>query len=118
VKKILASILVVAIFIGGSLFTYHYYYGGTAYYTQITSSGEHDTDISDDGIVNDIYRYEQTAYNDDGEKKVVEMAEYRSTPLKEGAYLKLIVNPNKGVMRWEEVTAEEVPKKALTNITE
>jgi len=37
--------------------------------------------------------------------------------LKEGAYLKLLVNPNKGVISWEEVSEEDVPQAALEKLT-
>lgn len=116
-KKIIASLLTAAIFIGGCIFTYQYYYGGSDYYTQITTAGDHDSAISNDGVVENIYRYEQTAYNAQGDSKAVTMEEYRSTPLKEGAYLKLVVNPNKGVLRWEEIDKEQVPQPALTEMT-
>ena len=117
-KKIIASLLTAAIFIGGCLFTYHYYYGGTDYYTQITTTGDHDTTISSDGVVEDIYRYQQTAYNAQGDSKEVKLQEYRSNPLKEGAFLKLVVNPHKGVLRWEEVDKAQVPQQALSAMTD
>ena len=37
----------------------------------------------------------------------------RERPLKLNAYLKLKVNPRKGVMSWEEVKETDVPKEAL-----
>jgi len=32
--------------------------------------------------------------------------------------LKLLVNPNKGVLNWEEVSEEDVPKAALEKLTD
>ena len=39
-------------------------------------------------------------------------ASRREHPLKMNAYLKLKVNPRKGVLSWEEIKASEVPKNA------
>ena len=64
----------------------------------------------------EIYKYEQAAYNESGEEKIVKMNEHRSKPLREGAYLKLLVNPRKGVLSWEEVSQEDVPKPALDQL--
>ncbi len=46
-------------------------------------------------------------------KKTVELNEARDQPLRMKAYLKLKVNPRKGVIRWNEVTEKEVPEKKL-----
>ncbi len=42
--------------------------------------------------------------------------EEREHPLKMNAYLKLKVNPRKGVLSWEEIKASEVPKNAAEKI--
>ncbi|MGH1707009.1 YxeA family protein [Enterococcus gallinarum] len=115
-KKIIASLIVFGVFLGGCFFAYRYYYGGTAYYTEITTSGTHSTSIASDGVAQDIYKYEQAAYNESGEEKIVKMNEHRSKPLREGAYLKLLVNPRKGVLSWEEVSQDDVPKPALDQL--
>lgn len=52
----------------------------------------------------------------DGEKKQVTLREEREHPLKMNAYLKLKVNPRKGVLSWEEIKASEVPKNAAEKI--
>lgn len=44
--------------------------------------------------------------------KKVDFNGNKSTPLKRNAYLKLIVNKNKGVVSWEKVAKNEVPDKA------
>ena len=51
-----------------------------------------------------------------GEEKTVELNEYRDQPLRMKAYLKLKVNPRKGVISWNEVTEKEVPEKALEKL--
>lgn len=116
-KKIIAALVFTAIFLGGCFLTYDYYYGGSDYYTVINGEGEHDTEVSDEGVVENIYRYTQTAYSASGDVKTVKMNEHRSAPLKEGAYLKLLVNPNKVVISWEEVSEEDVPQAALEKLT-
>ena len=45
----------------------------------------------------------------------MELNESRDQPLRMKAYLKLKVNPRKGVISWNEVTEKEVPEKALEN---
>lgn len=115
-KKIIASLIVFVVFLGGCFFAYRYYYGGTDYYTKITTDGTHSTSLARDGVIDDIYHYEQPAYNESGEKQVIKLNERRSKPLREGAYLKLLVNPRKGVLSWEEVSQEDVPKPALDQL--
>ena len=48
----------------------------------------------------------------------MELNESRDQPLRMKAYLKLKVNPRKGVISWNEVTEKEVPEKALENYKE
>ena len=79
-EKIIASLIVFGVFLGGCFFAYRYYYGGTAYYTEITTSGTHSTSIASDGVAQDIYKYEQAAYNESGEEKIVKMNEHRPSP--------------------------------------
>ena len=45
----------------------------------------------------------------------MELNESRDQPLRMKAYLKLKVNPRKGVISWNEVT-EKVPEKALEKL--
>lgn len=62
-----------------------------------------------------IYYYQQPAFNKTV-KKTVELNESRDQPLRMKAYLKLKVNPRKGVISWNEVTEKEVPEKALEKL--
>ncbi|WP_270344912.1 YxeA family protein [Enterococcus thailandicus] len=112
-KKLIGLIALLAVFFGGSLFAYDYFYGGETYYTEITTNGEKHTELSDNGESYTAYTYKQNAYNKNGEKKRVTLNEMRERPLKLNAYLKLKVNPRKGVMSWEEVKETDVPKEAL-----
>lgn len=63
------------IFLGGSFAAYHYFYGGEAYYTKITTNGEMSATQADNGEKFTTYTYKQAAYNKDGEKKQVTLRE-------------------------------------------
>lgn len=115
-KKLIGVLVVLGIFLGGSFAAYHYFYGGEAYYTKITTNGEISAIQADNGEKFTTYIYKQAAYNKDGEKKQVTLCEKREHPLKMNAYLKLKVNPRKGVLSWEEIKASEVPKNAAEKI--
>ncbi len=65
-KKILIPIVILA---GGSWGVYNYYYGGEAYYTQITTSGEKKDEKTNSGEAMTIYYYQQPAFNKNGEEK-------------------------------------------------
>ncbi|MGX7164794.1 YxeA family protein [Enterococcus massiliensis] len=116
-KKIIPFLVVLAVFTAGCFYAYNYFYGGTSYYTQITTNGEKTTEKATDGRQYTVYIYEnQSAYNEQGEKTTVTLHESREKPLRLKAYLKLIVNPRKGVLRWEEVTKNELPEKVQNKL--
>ncbi|EPH94599.1 hypothetical protein D920_02786 [Enterococcus faecalis 13-SD-W-01] len=115
-KKIIGLLIVLAIFIGGSWGAYNYFYGGSTYYTKIVTNGEKETGHTDTGEGYNVYIYDQKAYNEKGESKDITLREERDRPLKMNAYLKLSVNPRKGVMGWEEVKQSDVPDAALDKL--
>lgn len=115
-KTLLKILIAIVILAGGSWGVYNYYYGGEAYYTQITTSGEKKDEKTNSGEAMTIYYYQQPAFNKNGEEKTVELNESRDQPLRMKAYLKLKVNPRKGVISWNEVTEKEVPEKALEKL--
>ena len=115
-KKLIGVLVVLGRIRGGRWSAYHYFYGGEAYYTKITTNGEMSATQADSGEKFTTYTYKQAAYNKDGEKKQVTLREEREHPLKMNAYLKLKVNPRKGVLSWEEIKASEVPKNAAEKI--
>lgn len=117
-KKFIPLAVIFAIFLGGCLYTYQFFYGGDPYYTQIVDDGKKEETTSDNGEPLTRYSYQQTAYSPDGEKITVKMTEYRNKPLRKNSYLKLKVNPRKGIMNWEEVKKTEIPKKALERLEE
>ena len=47
---------------------------------------------------------------------LIVIKELRERPLKMNAYLKLEVNERKGVLNWEEVKVNEIPKAAAQQL--
>ncbi|MTD38712.1 YxeA family protein [Erwinia sp. CPCC 100877] len=117
-KKIVTFLLPFILLLAGAWFGYNYYFGGKDYYTRITTTGEVKSGNFANGEKYTEYNYKQTAYDKNGKKTVQEMREVRDKPLRINAYLKLKVNPRKGVLSWEEVSEQEVPKKALAKLIE
>ncbi|MBO0439713.1 YxeA family protein [Candidatus Enterococcus ikei] len=115
-KKTLFFILPFILLTFGVWFGYDYYYGGKDYYTRIITPGKVVTGKFTNGEKYIEYDYKQTAFNKDGEKNVQTLREIRNKPLRINAYLKLKVNPRKGVISWEEVPEKKVPKKALKKL--
>ncbi|MGM0124527.1 hypothetical protein IGI37_001905 [Enterococcus sp. AZ194] len=114
-KKILGSFLILLMVVFGSWLTYSYFYGGETYYTQIVTDGEKESEQSD-GETFTKYIYQQTAYNKNGKETQILLNAYRTRPLRLKAYLKLKINPRKGLMEWEEVPQSEVAEKALNKL--
>lgn len=110
-KKWFAALLTLAVFCAGCFYTYHYFYGGSSFYTVFQDDGDKAGSGEDT-----VYTYRQDAYDEQGDRISVEMHEYRKQPLRQGAYLKLLVNPQKGVLSWEEVQPDQVPKKAMDQL--
>ena len=117
-KKTLKIVVPLLLVFAISWFGYNYYFGGKSYYTKIETVGKESTDIATNGEQHKQYTYTQTAFDADGNKTVQKLYEYRDSPLKMNAYLKLKVNDRKGVLSWEEVTEQEVPEKALDKINQ
>lgn len=112
-KKIIPALLVAAVFVGGMIFTYNYYYSGSYFYTKIDRDP---ISIKEDGDINS-YTYQLDSYNSDGDKLPIELIEYRQHPLRKDALLKVLVNPNKGPLSWEEVTSKELPAKVKLRLS-
>lgn len=62
------------------------------------------------------YKYKLNCYSGGGHKKTIEFKTVRQ--LRDGAYLKLVVNALTGVNKWEEVQYNELPEKVKINYTE
>lgn len=115
-KNVLSFVVPFVLLTAGVWFGYNYYFGGKDYYTQITSPGEVQTGKFSTGEKYTEYGYTQTAFDKNGKKTVQKLREIRDQPLRINAYLKLKVNPRKGVLSWEEVPENKVPKTALDKI--
>ncbi|EOL43356.1 YxeA family protein [Enterococcus caccae] len=115
-KKFLSFLLPFVLLTVGVWFGYNYYFGGKDYYTRVGTPTEVTTGKFDNGDKYTQYNYTQTAYSKQGEKTVQKTYEIRNKPLRINAYLKLKVNPRKGVLSWEEVPEKEVPEKALEKL--
>lgn len=111
-KKFLVFLLVSGVVIGGPLYYYYVNYNTTDYYTQINKGGKrtYDTEDGNPDARHYKYEYQLESFNDKGEKRVESFNTVEDKPLKENAYLKLKINKKKGVMGWEEVTKDALPK--------
>lgn len=115
-KFLIALILIVALAFGGFKWYEVTNYGGTTYYTKITTAGTKINQRDKAGNVYADYRYELTGYDDKGKSQALTFNANKSRPLRRGAYLKLVYNTKKGVTSWEAVDAVDVPKQAQTNL--
>lgn len=80
-------------------------YGGPSYYTKIT----HPPEASGITDGTQFYEYDQVSYDEKGREKTVHLKEYRQKPLRLSAYLKMVVNDEKGVTSWEEISEKDLP---------
>lgn len=117
-KKIFFGLATVLVILIGSGYTwYKVNYGGTAYYVQINKNGKEEEKITSESSAKyKQYAYDIDSYQKDGKVKRVDFNTDHN--LRKEAYLKLKVNPTKGVISWEEVKKSEVPKAALEKLKE
>lgn len=116
-KKIIKRVLpIIFIFmlLGGSIYIYQYFYGGTYYYTKIDEQYESVSDSVDQngakrGV---IYTYNLDSFDDQGEQLNIQFDTYLGRPLKSDAFLKVLVNKKSKIISWEEVQVNEIPEKA------
>ena len=113
-EKLIGVLVVLGIFLGGSFAAYHYFTAAKLIIQksrrmakcqlpkQITERNSRLIPTSKRLIIKMV-------------KKQVTLREEREHPLKMNAYLKLKVNPRKGVLSWEEIKASEVPKMRQKN---
>ncbi len=88
-----------------ALAIYMFEYKRFDYYTQIDNTKIEKISTAD----NMKYEYELDCFSKSGIKKQIKFKTSRE--LREGAYLKLIVNALTGVNSWEEVELNELPNK-------
>ena len=99
---VIAVIVAIVICVTGLYFFENY---KSIYYTQIDNTKIEKVSSSD----NMKYEYTLTAYDEKGKEKEVTFKTNRE--LREDAYLKLEVMLTRGVLNWEEVQFEEMPKE-------
>mgnify|MGYP005786035033 CR=1 FL=1 len=112
-KEKLPIIIAVIIVIALMALTYYFLVvHKDIYYTQIDNTKIEEVSKSDDMK----YQYTLTAYDKNGNEKEVQFKTSRE--LREGAYLELEVMQLRGVIKWKEVQAEELPDevKKVMNI--
>lgn len=114
-KHILSFLTVLILIVGTA--SYFYFYSGQDYYTKITSTGESFV-TKVDGSEKEItdVSYHQVAFDKNGKEKAVDFNSTLGRDLRIGAYLKLTVNRNKGVLSWEEVTYEDLPASVKSQL--
>ena len=61
------------------------------------------------------YAYDLPAYNKDGREKNISFG--MSRQLREGAFLRLTVNPVRGVLAWEEMEYGDLPEAVRSHYT-
>lgn len=116
-KKVLVGlVLLLALAFGGYQLVAVLSYGGTTYYTKVTTGGERISPQDDKGRHYTDYRYHLTGYDEKGHSRMLDFNANKARPLKQGAYLKLVYNTKKGVTRWEAVDSVDVPQRALSRI--
>lgn len=112
-KKLVAivSVLVAAVALLGFGCLFLTGAANTDYYTQIDNSAIR-TQHSSGGVVDPTgglaYAYDLPAYSRDGKEKDLSFG--MSRQLREGAFLRLTVNPVRGVLAWEEVEYGALPE--------
>lgn len=111
-KKLLiaAAALLAVCFIGGVVLMNGA--GEQTLYTRVEDSAAQKLEKEQSGMT---YEYTLPAYTADGEEKDVSFRTARL--LRAGAYLKLTLQPVRGVTDWEEVPAQALPEAAARALT-
>lgn len=104
-EKIIIA-LCLAIFIILCVFIYHYtFIESKKYYTIVDN--EKKTELDKNGDIR--FEYNLESYDEEGKEKSIKFQTTRE--LRDGAYLKIEYMLFRGVISWEEVQKEDIPKK-------
>lgn len=98
--KLLLIIGAIILIAACGLTAYFLFFKTSDYYVQIDN-----TDVK---IIKQEYEYTLRTYDEHGKMK--DLTFKANKKLREDAYLKLQANPTRGVIYWEEVTFDELPK--------
>jgi uncharacterized protein (TIGR01655 family) len=116
-KKLLIGLVVLVVVVFGGLKLYSVLnYGGTTYYTKVTTPGKKITQHDQQGNAYVDYQYQLAGYDDEGHKQILTFNANKTRPLKQNAYLKLTYNDKKGVTRWTAIKKSAVPQQALAQL--
>lgn len=107
-EKLPIAIMILLVVVICGISYYFMFYQSSNYYTKIDNTKLERLNARDDMK----YEYKLKCYNENGKEK--ELKFKTSRQLKEEAYIKLKVMVSRGVVSWEEVQFNELPKKVET----
>lgn len=99
-------------FVGG--YVWYKKYNGNHYYVQINRDGKISESKGMKGTKYKDYVYSLIGYDKNGKSQALELIESRK--LKQGAYLDVLYNKERGVISWVERDKNEIPKEALKKL--
>lgn len=112
-KKLIGVIVAAAVIVGGLVILQNVNFnrlGAEQYYTQIIGQGKILKNKDDNGVTHISYEYKLPGFDKDGHEKTLTFTAQKQ--LRENAYLSLFVKDDKGVTSYQEVSKEDIPKKA------
>ncbi|MFR1820294.1 MAG: YxeA family protein [Lactococcus petauri] len=113
-KKLLLIVILGILISTGGVVWYIANYSNKSYYVQIHNNGEIERDDIKRNSLLGFYKYNVEGFDAEGvEQRLVFTADHN---LRIEAYLKVKRNAKRGVISWEEVKRESIPKKALYNL--
>lgn len=117
-KKIIGVLVAIAVIVGGLVILQNVNFnrlGAEQYYTQIIGQGKILKSKDDNGVTYVSYEYKLPGFDKDGQQKTLTFTAQKQ--LRENAYLTLFVKDDEGVTSYQEVSKEDIPKKASEKLT-
>ena len=111
-KKVLFGFLIVGLIFGG--YVWYKKFNGNHYYVQINREAKIGESKGMEGKKYKDYTYSLTGYDKNGKSQTLELIESRK--LKQGAYLDVLYNKERGVLSWIECDKNKIPKEALKHL--
>lgn len=120
VKKILIGITAIVIIgAAGAMLKVKMDHSGETYYTCIVNEGlKVSSKLSEESKESNIneYEYNEPAFDKEGNRKDITFMSYRERALKKGAYLSVVYNERNGVIGYSEISADDIPEKAMEGL--
>lgn len=113
-KKLILLLFFAVFIIAGGIIWYVENYSNRSYYVQIDSNGIIEKDNLKGDFLLGFYKYQIKGFDSEGSEKKLDFTANHNLRLK--AYLKVRENGKRGVISWEEINRENIPKKALDNL--